>query len=352
MNCGMGDLGFLSADAVTAFGLIAAGEAIPDEFADHVAELADWGFVKITPGSNRPVALNPSDVAQRQLAGMLQENEDRIAKMRQLPAMTDQLSAQFERAQWRAGDDCEYIDDPTVVNTRLDDVVGSAGWEILAAQPGGPRTEEQLNRSLTRDTEALDRGVAKKTLYRATVRDTPVTARYARTMSTRAEGKRAEFRTLVGPFERCIVVDRRVAFISNHLVPDAPDNAAWMISNRATVAYIAAEFDAKWRRADPWHGEYRAPGQHGVDTVSGVDGVRTSRRQREILRDIVAGREQRVTAQRLGIGLRTLTGEVAELKELFAASSLPELTYKWALSPDRLVDDSTAGGATGGGPVS
>ncbi|RIH58207.1 hypothetical protein D3C59_36625 [Streptomyces sp. SHP22-7] len=49
---------------------------------------------------------------------------------------------------------------------------------------------------------------------------------------------RAEYRTLVGPFERCIVVDDRVAFISNYLVEQAPAHAAWQITCRATVAYI------------------------------------------------------------------------------------------------------------------
>jgi hypothetical protein len=32
------------------------------------------------------------------------------------------------------------------------------------------------------------------------------------------------------------------------------------------------------------------------------------------------------------------------LKASFDASSIPALTYKWALSPDRLVDDSAPAG--------
>jgi FixJ family two-component response regulator len=68
--------------------------------------------------------------------------------------------------------------------------------------------------------------------------------------------------------------------------------------------------------------------------------VRTTRREREILRDIVAGRSNAAIAHRLEISLRTLQAEIAELKASFDASSIPALTYKWALSPDRLVDDS------------
>lgn len=342
---------FLSADALRTYGLIADGENVPAESADSVAELVAWGCVTFDQdGAGRPIALNPQDAAKRRLDAMLKENAARIAHMAALPQVTDQLSQHFQRAQWRAGGGSEYLDDAAVVNVRLDDVVASAEWEILAAQPGGPRNEVQLNRSLVRDTLALDRGVTKRTLYRDTVRDNSVTAEYARAMSTRMSGRRAEYRTLVGPFERCIVVDRRVAFISNHLVEGAPDHSAWQITDRAMVAYIAAEFDAKWRRADVWHGELRGRGPQPVDTVSGPAGagVRTSLRQREILRDVVAGREQRVTAQRLGISLRTLGVEIADLKDLFDAASLPELTFKWALSPDRLVDDNAPDGYVGG----
>jgi DNA-binding CsgD family transcriptional regulator len=287
------------------------------------------------------VALNPQEVAQRRLVDMLRENADRIALMAALPQVTDQLTLHYERAQWRAGGGSEYLDDPAVVNARLDDVVGSAQWEILAAQPGGPRTREQLNRSLIRDEAALDRGVSKRTLYRATVRDTPVTAEYARVMSNRRDGKSAEFRTLVGPFERAIIVDRRVAFVSNYLVEDAPEHSAWQITDRAVVAYIAAEFEGKWDRADPWAGQ--APGrkpQEWVDTVSGPDGVRTTRRQREIMRELAADRDQKTIAARLGIGLRTVAAEINELKALLGASSLQGLTFKWAQIPDRLIDDS------------
>ncbi|RIH58160.1 helix-turn-helix transcriptional regulator, partial [Streptomyces sp. SHP22-7] len=41
--------------------------------------------------------------------------------------------------------------------------------------------------------------------------------------------------------------------------------------------------------------------------------MRTTRRQREILRDQAAGIEQRITGQRLGIGLRTVSDEIAAL---------------------------------------
>ncbi|MFE1451959.1 LuxR C-terminal-related transcriptional regulator [Streptomyces olivaceoviridis] len=339
----MSESEFLSDDAIHIFGLIAAGEHIPDGMEDAVGQLLDWGYAVQDPDrGGRLVALNPEGVSRRRLDAELQEAADRVKRMSLLPSLTDRLAVQYERAQWVSSGAAEYIDDPAVVNARLDDVVGGAKKEILSAQPGGPRTRVNVDGAIERDTAALDRGVELRTLYRATVRDHGLTSEYARMMSTRPVGRSAEYRTLVGPFERCIIVDRRVAFVSNHLVEGAPPHAAWQITCRATVAYIAAEFEAKWRRADPWYGE-RSRSQV-ADPGTPQAGVKTTRRQREILRELVADLDQRAIAQRLGLSLRTVTAEITELKALLEASSLPGLAFKWALHPDRMVDDGATEG--------
>ncbi|MFD9249586.1 hypothetical protein [Streptomyces bottropensis] len=340
------------------YGLIAVQERVPAEYAVQVGRLAAWGFVTFHPDRpDVPVALDPQVAARRRAQAELAEAEARMARLKALPDMSDQLGEVFERAQWRTGGGCEFIDDPVTVNARLEDVVGSAREQILSAQPNGPRDRELLERSLERDAGALRRGVQMRTLYRDTVRQHPVTAEYARVMT----GHGADYRTLVGHFERCIVVDGRTAFISDHVVEGAPEHAAWLVTDRAMVAFISAVFEGQWRRADPWHGDIRprtAPATSAasgtaataavgallagsVDTVSAAAvAVRTTPRQREILRDIAAGIEQRITARRIGISTRKLTDEITELKALFGASSLPQLTFQWALSPDRLMDDS------------
>jgi DNA-binding CsgD family transcriptional regulator len=308
---------------------------------EAVAELECLGVVvRERGGTNRPVSLDPGEVIRRRLEAELRTAADCITRMRSLPAASEQLADAFDRARLRTGGGSEFIQDVTVVNARLDDVVGSAQFEILAAQPGGPRDRMQLNRSMERDTQALERGVAKRTLYLATVRDNSVTAEYVRTMSTRP-GRRAEFRTMNAPFERAIVVDRRIAFISNRIVQGAPENSAWQITDPAFVGYVISEFEARWNRAYPWYGEVRARG-HEVDTVSSA-GIRTTPRQRAIMREMVDGRDQRAIAARLGVSVRTVSDEVNALKDLFDAVSREQLTYKWAFSPDRLFGDSAPG---------
>ncbi|MDX2800133.1 hypothetical protein [Streptomyces scabiei] len=303
-------------------------------------ELTAWGLIGFDPAHpDTPVVLDPQVALQRKAVKELEEARDRLATMSAMPSLADQLGTHYAGAQWRAGGGAEYLDDPATVNARLDDIVAGAQTEILAAQPGGPRTAELLALAIDRDTAALERGVRLRTLYRDTVRDNAVTAEGARVMT----GKGAEYRTMVGHFERAIVVDRRHAFISNYVVEGAPAHSAWHVTDRAMAAWIGRIFDGEWRRADVWCGELRPRrGQQDVDTVSSPAGqtVRTTRRQREILRDLAAGHSQPTIARRIGVSKRKLEEEVAALKGVWGASTVPELVYQWALSPDRLVDDS------------
>jgi len=334
----------LSAETVNVFGLIAAGLPVPEGAADSVAELTSLGFVAVDP-SGRPVALNPRDVAERRLREEIATASDLLARARTIPVLMEQLGGQFERAQLRAGGGSEYIDDAAVVNTRLDDLLCSARTEILSAQPGGPRTREVLERSVERDKAALERGVSLLTLYRDSVRQSTAMASHIATMT----GHGAEYRTMVAPYERAIVIDRRYAFVSAYAVVGAPPHAAWLLTDPASIGFIVGAFMNAWQLALPWKGETAAAaedvvagtGAWCVDTVSGPGaGVRTTPLERAILRDMVDGIQQSRTAARLGISLRTLTDHVAVLKSKFGAVSPAQLGCKFALSPDYRFDDS------------
>ncbi|MCX4911854.1 hypothetical protein [Streptomyces sp. NBC_00878] len=321
--------------------MIARQEKVPDESKKHFDELVEWGAVGFDPDRPHvPVVLDPVKVAQRKVREEIEEAERRVARLKAMPDLSERLAVHYEASQWRAGGGSEFLDAPAMVNARLDDVVGSAEHEILAAQPGGPRTKNLQNRSVDRDTSALERGVVLRTLYRDTVRDHPVTAEGAHIMS----GRGASYRTLVAPFERCIVVDRKHAFITDHVVEGSPPHAAWYVTDRALVAFVAAVFDEAWHRASPWHGELRCrAGVRAVDAVSQPGGgIRTTALQRAILRDVAAGIQQRLTATRLGMSPRKLTDEITALKALWGVQTLHELTYRWATSPDHQVDDGNA----------
>jgi DNA-binding CsgD family transcriptional regulator len=303
------------------------------------SELSAWDLIDDT--ADRPVPRNPRTALKWKVERELAEARRRVELMADIPDLAEVLERDYQAGQLRvAGAGSEYLADPALVNARLQDAVADARTEILAAQPFGPRSPELLDIALSRDAVALDRGVRLRTIYRDTVRDHPVTAEYARVMATRGSGCVAQYRTMIDPFERMIIVDGETAFVSDHVVEGSPEHAAWMVTDPAAVAVLAKVFDLQWMRADPWTGELRTgTGRLEVDTVTAADGVRTSRQQRGIMRYLCSGTSQTATARRMGISKRKLEEHIADIKALWGVRTLNELIFQYALSPDRLVDD-------------
>ncbi|MFF4187868.1 hypothetical protein ACFYZ9_32215 [Streptomyces sp. NPDC001691] len=323
----------LSPAAVEVYARVTRHEHVdPERDAAALAELAEWGLVTTDPHlPHLPIALDPQEAGRRRLDDELRRMAAKAALAARIPLVTDELSLHFERAKWRSGRGSEFLGEPELVNARIEQAVGQARAELLTAQPSGPRTPAQREAVEERDRAALARGVHIRSLYLDTGREDVETRAYVTAMT----GRGAQFRTQVTQFQRCVVIDRRQAFISDHIVNSAPGHASWHVRDRAVVAFIAEVFEECWRRADPWNGDPHS----GAPRSEGRPGTRTTLLQREILRDMAGGIEQRLTAQRLGIGLRSLSKEVHTLRQLFGASTLQELTYQWALSDERLIDD-------------
>lgn len=305
------------------------------------SELTAWDLIDDTGG--RPVVRDPKTAMQRKVDQELAEARRRVELMAAIPDLTNVLERDYRAGQLRvAGAGSEYLADPVVVNARIQDVVAGARREILAAQPGGPRSRELLDIAVARDVVALERGVRLRTVYRDTVRDDPLTAEYARVMATTGSGCVAQYRTMVGDFERMIIVDRETAFVSDHVVAGSPRHAAWMVTDPAAVSVLSRVFDSQWLWAEPWTGELRSgAGRPGVATVTSTEsGVRTNPLQRGIMRYLCAGTSQAATARRMGFSKRKLEEHIAGIKALWGVRTLNELIFQYALSPDRLVDDA------------
>jgi hypothetical protein len=318
----------LSEAACAVYGKITGGEPLTGDDKQAVDELESWGLVGFDPDKpGKPIPLDPGPALKRRTHAQLQQIAQQTSKILKGPQVADLLSVHFDRAKWQSQHGCLYLAEREEVNARIRSVFADARTEILTAQPGGPRTKEHRDIALRRDRDAMLRGVRFRTVYRDSAREDPLTREWAQTMT----GKGAAYRTLAGPFEKLVIVDRRVAFILDHVSEDTPEGAAWLVTDRPMVAFIGAVFDDVWMRATPWVGE--------AGTAEQAGGTRTTRIQRAILRDTAAGIQQDVTAKRLGVSLRRLQRELAELKESWDAPTPAALTYMWALSPDRLIDD-------------
>ncbi|GGU39031.1 hypothetical protein [Streptomyces lavendofoliae] len=314
----------LSAAAKALYAGITRGEPLGPADGPALRELLAWRLVTVDPDRpGAPIALDPQEAGRRRLDEGLRELAAGAARMAAVPDVADELALHFERAKWRSGAGSEFLAEPEQVGARIGEAVGGAETELLTAQPLGPRGADALEAADAREARALARGVSVRTLYRDGERDDPAT----RDRVTRLTARGARFRTLAGSFQSCVVVDRRQAFIPDHVVNSSPTHAAWHVMDRALVAFIAEGFEDAWRRADIWHGDPRRAAPAG--------GVGLTHRQREILIDTAAGIDQRITARRLNIGLRTLTKELGVLRARWGAPTLAALAYQWALSAER-----------------
>ncbi|MEU0661506.1 helix-turn-helix transcriptional regulator [Streptomyces lavendulocolor] len=331
----------LSPAARALYAAITRGEPLAPGDGAALRELLAWRLVAVDPDRpEAPIALDPQEAGRRRLDEGLRELAARAAGMAAVPGVADELALHFERAKWRSGSGSEFLAEPEQVGARIDEAVGRAESELLTAQPLGPAGADALEAADARDTRALARGVSVRTLYRDGERDDPA----IRDRVTRLTARGARFRTLAAAFQSCVVVDRRQAFIPDHVVNSSPTHAAWHVMDRALVAFIAEGFEDAWRRADIWQGDARRT------TPDGVAGL--THRQREILVDTAAGIDQRITARRLNIGLRTLTKELGVLRARWGAPTLAALSYQWALSAERRrMAEEAAGPAGAAGPA-
>ncbi|MEU6060834.1 hypothetical protein [Streptomyces sp. NPDC047097] len=298
-----------------------------------LAELGSWHLVASGPRlPGAPVAHDPVAAVRRRLDEGLRELSARAAGLAALSEVADALAPHFARTAWRSGSGSEFLAEPGRVAARVAEVAAGAETELLTAAPAG--TGELGDPWAVRGpgTGAAGRGVAVRALYRDGDREAPATRAHAAALTARG----GRVRTLAAPFQGCLVVDRRQAFIPD-LVGSSPAYTAWHVADRALVAFIAEGFEDAWRRADVWDGDGGRPNERAGLT----------RRQREILSDTAAGVDQRITARRLGIGLRTLTKELGVLRARWGVPTLAALAYQWALSAERRPD----GGAEEGVPA-
>ncbi|MFD5883851.1 LuxR C-terminal-related transcriptional regulator [Streptomyces yangpuensis] len=220
------------------------------------------------------------------------------------------------------------------VNAETIRTIQTAKDEILTSQPG-PRKARVLKGALPRDYEAAKRGVAVRTLYRTSGRMNAAQREWVGAM-TRVG---AQVRTLNEHFLRLIIVDRRHAFFEvfeeDGTVRPA---AAWYTQDRAVCELLAAHFSLQWERADPWVPEADWAPEEQADGEPDPGSQRvTTKTQRTILRGIVAGKNHKVIGKGLGVSERTVTAQVAKLRNELGFETVPQLTHWWATSPERLL---------------
>ncbi|WP_424213173.1 LuxR C-terminal-related transcriptional regulator [Streptomyces sp. BI20] len=161
----------------------------------------------------------------------------------------------------------------------------------------------------------VERGLTFKTIYLDNARTRQPEQEYVAKMT--AIG--GEIRTALPPFERMIIFDERLAFLTDH-EGDQETKPAVMVTHPSLVRFIVNVFHQQWDRAEPWD----------VETVSGVTTLRT----RGILRRLSAGMPVKAIAQALKISPATLYTDMKALREHLGVETDWQVAMWWATSEE------------------
>uniref|UniRef100_UPI003F4978E9 helix-turn-helix transcriptional regulator n=1 Tax=Streptomyces sp. CA-136453 TaxID=3240050 RepID=UPI003F4978E9 len=287
--------------------------------ADHpgLRRLLDLhAVVPSTTNTGHYVALDPQETAHSLLWRGYEDVARTIHNLSAIPRLTEVLTVEYERGRWRTGSGSEYIEDSVLVNDRIDKITAHATEELLTAQPT-KRSEQLLNMALPRDSALVERGCSMRTLYPQSARSGISEPRWMEHMSRMG----AQIRTLAVPFPRMIIIDRRHAIIENLVVEGAPAHSAWYVTDRAVIEWMVMIFNLFWDRADSW---VVPEAEHRITTPI----------QRSILRELVAGRDQRQIAPRLNISDKTLQNHLALLRRKLGLETTMQVVYWWATTPE------------------
>ncbi|WP_329317170.1 LuxR C-terminal-related transcriptional regulator (plasmid) [Streptomyces sp. NBC_01278] len=307
----------LSPEALHTYRKIIDGEPLsPGEPGLH--ELLDLhAVIPSTHTDDHYVPLDPQQAAHALLWKGFRDVSSTIDRLGRIPQITELLALEHQRGNWHNGTGSEYMEDMDSVNARIDKVMASATEELLTSQPR-KRTEHLISQAMPRDAAALDRGASMRTLYPYSARVGIHEPLWMQQMSQ----KGAAVRTLAIPFPRMVIVDRRHAFIEDLVVDGSPEHAAWHVTDRAFVEWMVTIFDLYWDRADPW------------SDATIHSGRLTTPMQRAILRELVAGRDQKQIAPRLNISEKTIHNQLTDLRSKLGLSTTIQLVYWWATSPE------------------
>ena len=253
-------------------------------------------------GSGAVRAVSP----QVGLTALLARSEAELARsQRRIEATRASVAALASTYGAVAGDEAsvDQLDGVERVRVRLADMAAAATSECLSFLPGGSQKPDTMAASEPLDQQALERGVAVRSIYQESFRNDPGTLAYVRWLAALG----GETRTVPSLPMLMVIVDRRVAMVP--LDPDDGRRGALVLTGAGVLAALCAVFDQFWRAATPWEQDLRRD-------ESGL-----SAQERELLWLLGQGLTDEVAARRLGVSLRTVRRTASDLMGRLKARS-------------------------------
>ncbi|WP_432133039.1 MULTISPECIES: LuxR C-terminal-related transcriptional regulator [unclassified Streptomyces] len=258
-------------------------------------EATDHQFVPVSP----EVVISPLLLRKE---AELDEQRARLSRER---AALATLAAEYTAITAHRGDSgVERLEGVDAVRVRLMELAHGARSDVHTFVPGGALSAAALEAGRPLDEQNLARGVRMRTVYLDSVRNDSATVEYATWLASVG----GETRTVPTLPMRMILCDRAAAVIP--IDPDDSKQGALLIRYPSMVRALEELFDLVWESAVPL-GE---PPQEPSDDAP-------TDRESALLRMLAGGMTDEGIARKMGVSLRTVRRNTADLQKRLGVQS-------------------------------
>ncbi|MFI2432223.1 LuxR C-terminal-related transcriptional regulator [Streptomyces sp. NPDC018693] len=258
-------------------------------------EATDHQFVPVSPD----VVFSPLLLRKE---AELDEQRARLSKER--AALAELASEYTAITAHRAGSGVERLEGVDAVRVRLMELAHGARSDVRTFAPGGALSAAALEAGRPLDEQNLARGVRMRTVYLDSVRNDSATVEYATWLASIG----GETRTVPTLPMRMILCDRSAAVIP--IDPDDSRQGALLIRYPSMVRALEELFDLVWENAATL-GE--APQDPSADAPTD--------REAALLKMLAAGMTDEGIARKMGVSLRTVRRNTADLQKRLGVQS-------------------------------
>ncbi|MBP0455421.1 MULTISPECIES: LuxR C-terminal-related transcriptional regulator [unclassified Kitasatospora] len=252
------------------------------------------------------------------LEAVIRRQEDELARRQQelaasKAAVAQAVAAYADLVPNTTSDATERLVGMDAIQAKLEMLARDLQQEFLAAISGGAQSQASMDAARPLDQDALERGVAMRTLYQDSARNDQATHAYAQWLT----GLGGQVRTAPLLPPRLLVFDRHTAVVP--IDPTQTRLGALCTSEPGLVASLVALFEQAWSTAVPL----------GADQPTHHDTGLTPA-ERDLLRLLGTGLTDEAAGKRLGISVRTVRRQMSALMERLDAASRFEAGLKAA----------------------
>ena len=283
-------------------------------------QLVEAGLIRSSWGDeSRLVLVNPEvalDQALRRREAELAREQERIADSRMgLQSLVNDYLKATAQPQ-RVGQAVELVD-VDAIREVLETWSSTVQREVLAMHPNSEYSAEELEAAEVLDIQALSRGVAMRSIYPEAARTNTYLNHYHKAVT----GHGAQIRYVKRVLTRMLVFDRQTAVIPLHSADNG--RAAVLVQGEAVTAMLVLTFEQAWSGA--------TPASEDFPPVANLAAPHPSDMDRTLLQLMSMGVKDEAAARHLGVSVRTVRRQIADLMNRLEAGSRFEAGMRAAI---------------------